>query len=88
MNIGRYVLALVLFIGVMIVFGNRGLVDNYTMRERLETLRKVNQEIARENKELQKTANYLRTDLAYIEMVARNDLEMVKKGELIYRNAQ
>lgn len=88
MRIGRYVLALALLIGTLIVFGNRGLVDNYVSRERLQSLKKVNQEIDRENRELKKTAHLLRTDLAYIEMVARNDLEMVKKGDLIYRNAK
>jgi cell division protein FtsB len=88
MRIGRYVLAFVLLIGALIVFGNRGLVDNYAMREQLSSLRKVNQEIAHENRDLQKIVHYLRTDLAYIEMVARNDLEMVKKGDLVYRNAK
>ena len=88
MRIGRYVLAFALLIGALIVFGNRGLVDSYVSRERLQSLKKVNQEIARENIGLQKTAHLLRTDLAYIEMVARNDLEMVKKGDLVYRNAK
>jgi cell division protein FtsB len=88
MRIGRYVLALALLIGTLIVFGNRGLLDNYVSRERLQSLKKVNQEIERENRELKKTAHLLRTDLAYIEMVARNDLEMVKKGDLVYRNAK
>jgi cell division protein FtsB len=88
MRIGRYVLALALLIGTLIVFGNRGLVDSYVSRERLQSLKKVNQEIDRENRELRKTAHLLRTDLAYIEMVARNDLEMVKKGDLVYRNAK
>ena len=77
-----------LLIGTLIIFGNRGLVDNYVIRERLHSLKKFNQEMSSENKELQKTAHLLRTDLAYIEMVARNDLEMVKKGDLVYRNAK
>jgi len=88
MRIGRYVLAFALLIGILIVFGNRGLVDNYVIRERLDSLKKFNQEMTNENIELQKTAHLLRTDLAYVEMVARNDLEMVKKGDLVYRNAK
>ena len=88
MRIGRYVLALTLLIGALIVFGNRGLVDNYVSRERLQSLKKANQEIDRENQELKKTAHLLRTDLAFVEMVARQDLEMVKKGDLVYRNAK
>ena len=79
MKIGRYVLALALFIGAMMVFGNRGLIDNYVMREQLQTLSRANQEIDNENSELRKIVYCLRTDLHYIEMVARNDLEMVKK---------
>ncbi len=88
MKIGRYVLALALFIGAMMVFGNRGLIDNYVMREQLQTLSRANQEIDNENSELRKIVYCLRTDLHYIEMVARNDLEMVKKGDLVYRSAR
>ncbi len=88
MKIGRYVLALALFIGAMMVFGNRGLIDNYVMREQLQSLSRANQEIDNENSELRKIVYCLRTDLHYIEMVARNDLEMVKKGDLVYRSAR
>lgn len=88
MKIGRYVLALALFISAMMVFSNRGLIDNYVMREQLESLKRANQEIDNENRELRKVVYCLRTDLHYIEMVARNDLEMVKKGDLVYRRAR
>jgi len=88
MKIGRYVLALALFISAMMVFSNRGLIDNYVMREQLESLKRANQEIDNENSELRKIVYCLRTDLHYIEMVARNDLEMVKKGDLVYRSAR
>ncbi|HOD98184.1 MAG TPA: septum formation initiator family protein, partial [Syntrophales bacterium] len=67
-----------LFISAMMVFSNRGLIDNYVMREQLESLKRANQEIDNENRELRKVVYCLRTDLHYIEMVARNDLEMVK----------
>ena len=88
MKIGRYVLALALFISAMMVFSNRGLIDNYVMREQLQSLSRANQEIDNENSELRKIVYCLRTDLHYIEMVARNDLEMVKKGDLVYRSAR
>jgi len=88
MKIGRYVLALALFISAMMVFSNRGLIDNYVMREQLESLKRANQEIDNENRELRKVVYCLRTDLHYIEMVARNDLKMVKKGDLVYRSAR
>jgi cell division protein FtsB len=88
MRIGRYLAVFVLVMGFLIAFGNRGLVDNYMMRERLAALKKANQDIARENKGLKKTIILLRSELPYVEMVARNELGMVKKGDLVYRFSQ
>jgi len=85
MKVGRYLAGFVLIMGFLIAFGNRGLVDNYMMHERLATLKKANQDIARENKELKKTNVLLQSKLPYVEMVARNELGMVKKGDLVYR---
>jgi cell division protein FtsB len=88
MKVGRYLAIFVLVMGFLIAFGNRGLADNFMMRERLSTLRKANQDTARENKELKKTIMLLQTKPAYVEMVARNELGMVKKGDLVYRFSQ
>jgi cell division protein FtsB len=70
---------------MLITFGKRGLIDNYAMKERLMTLKKTNHDITLENVELNRKVLLLRSDLQYIEMVVRNELEMVKKGDLIYR---
>lgn len=70
---------------MLIIFGKRGLVDNYAMKERLMALKKANQDISLENKELSKKVILLRGDLQYMEMLARNELGMVRKGDLIYR---
>jgi cell division protein FtsB len=88
MRIGRYLAIFVLVMGFLIAFGNRGLVDNYMMRERLAVLKKANQDVARENRRLKKTIILLRSELSYVEMVARNELGMVKKGDLVYRFSQ
>ncbi len=88
MKIGRYLIMFVLFMGTIITFGNRGLVDNYLMRERLAVIRKSNQELAVTNLELKKKIILLRTSLPYIEMVARNELGMIKKGDIVYRSAE
>jgi cell division protein FtsB len=55
------------------------------MKERLMALKKTNQDITLENKELSKKVMLLRGDLQYMEMLARNELGMVRKGDLIYR---
>ena len=85
MKVGRYLVVFIFLMSMLITFGKRGLVDNYAMKERLMSLKKGNQDISLENKELNKKATLLRGDLQYIEMLARNELGMVKKGDLIYR---
>jgi cell division protein FtsB len=87
MKIGRYLIAFVIIMGIVIAFGDRGLVDNYMMQKRLTFHMKANEEIIRENDRLKRVILLLRNDLPYIEMVARNELGMVKEGDLVYRFA-
>jgi cell division protein FtsB len=88
MKVGRYLFAFVLLMGALITFGDRGLTDNYRMKEKLMTLKKINHEITLENIALKKNILLMRDDPSYIEMMARNELGMVKKGDLVYRTAQ
>ena len=85
MKIGRYLIVFVFLMSMLITFGKRGIVDNYAMKERLMALKKANSDIALENRELSKKAALLKSDLQYIEMVARNEIGMVRKGDLVYR---
>lgn len=85
MKIGRYLIVFVFLMSMLITFGKRGLVDNYAMKEKLMALKKNNHDIALENRELSKKAALLRNDLHYIEMVARNEIGMVRNGDLVYR---
>jgi len=87
-KVGRYLLVFVVLMAVVIAFGNRGLMDNYRMRQKLDTIDKGNAEIVRVNGELKRTILLLREDPAYIERVARDELGMVKPGDLVYRFAQ
>jgi cell division protein FtsB len=88
MKIGRYLIIVILLIGCMITFGDRGLIDNYLMRQKLMALKKASHEITLENIVLKKNILLLRDNMSYIEMTARNELGMVKKGDLVYRQAQ
>ena len=88
MKVGRYLIIFILLMGTIITFGNRGLVDNYLMRERLAVVRKSNQELTLNNLELRKKIILLRGNLPFIEQVARNELGMIKKGDLVYRSAE
>jgi cell division protein FtsB len=85
MKIGRYLVVFLLFMALLITFGNRGLVDNYLMNKRLAELKSQNDETAIENNELKRKIFLLRDDLTYIETLARSELGMVKEGDIVYR---
>lgn len=88
MKVGRYLVVFVLLMGGLIAFGDRGVLDNYRMKEKLMALKKQNHELTLDNIALKKNITLLRDNLAYIEMVARNELGMVKEGDLVYRTAK
>jgi cell division protein FtsB len=88
MRIGRYLLLIILFVGFFIVFGNRGLMDNQRLKEKLSDLRAENSRFETTNRGLKREVVLLREDLRYIEVVARNELGMVKKGDLLYRHME
>ena len=85
MKIGRYLVVFVFFMAILIAFGNRGVVDNYMMGQRLAQLKMENNAIELENKALEKKIMLLRDDLSYVEFIARNEMGMVKKGDMVYR---
>jgi cell division protein FtsB len=88
MKIGRYLVLFLLLMALLITFGNGGFVDNYLMSKRLAQLKSQNKEIIIENDELKKRIILLRNDVNYIEAIARNELGMVKKGDIVYRWAK
>jgi len=85
MKVGRYIIIVALITSVLVTFSNRGLIDNFRMKERLVALKNANYDLARENGELKRTISLLKDDLSYIEMVARKELGMVKKGDVVFR---
>jgi cell division protein FtsB len=88
MKLGRYLIVFLLLMAVLITFGNRGIVDNYLMSKRLANLQSQTRKITAENNELKKKILLLRNDINYIEMIARNELGMVNKGDVVYRWAR
>jgi len=88
MRIGRYLVAFLFLMTLLITFGNRGIVDNYLMGKKLSQMKADNDGLATQNKELKKKVLLLRSDPAYIESIARNELGMVKQGDVVYRLAK
>lgn len=86
--VGRLLIAFLLLMSLLITFGKRGVVDNYLMSKKVASLKAQNEEITAENIDLKQKIILLRSDINYIEMTARNELGMVKKGDIVYRWAK
>ena len=88
MKIGRYLAAFVFLMMLLITFGNRGVVDNYLIAKRLSQVKAENNALIAQNKGLAGKIHLLRTDPAYIEAIARNELGMVQPEDVVYRLAR
>ena len=88
MKVGRFVIVFLLLMGFLIAFGDNGLVDSYVMKEKLKILKDENSQTMKENDGLKKEVLLLRDNPRYIEMVARKELGMVKKGDVVYRHVE
>ncbi|MCF8054144.1 MAG: septum formation initiator family protein [Deltaproteobacteria bacterium] len=73
----------VLFL-VAIFLGNRGILDNYYLTEKLSSkeleAKKLENTVAKKREEL----HLLKTDPRYIEMIARAEHNLVKPGEKVF----
>jgi len=87
-KIGRYLIAFLMVMALLITFGNRGLVDSYLMSKKLSELKAQNNENAADNNELKKKIALLRDNTGYLEYIARSELGMVKEGDIVYRLAK
>lgn len=67
------------------VFGDNGLLDVYKMRKERDGILAYNTAIEAENKGLEEQIALLKTDKRYIGRIARKELGMLGKNEMIYR---
>ena len=84
----RILIPLFLFVSVMIFFtffGDKGLLQVYRLRRELREIERVNMELRQENERLRGEIGNLRTNKKYIEELARRELGLVKKGEIVYQ---
>jgi cell division protein FtsB len=85
MKAGKFLLLFLMVAASVILFGSRGILDNTRLNQKLVDLRKGNEEIVVKNDALKKDILLLRSDLRYIEKVARDELGMVKRNDTVYR---
>jgi cell division protein FtsB len=67
------------------VYGGAGLGRLKQLRRELAELRAQNQQTATENERLRDEVNGLRYDLGTIERVAREELGLVRRGEIVFQ---
>jgi cell division protein FtsB len=70
---------------LLILFGDHGVADLNLLRSERDALVEKNEKLARENLLVYDKINRLETDLEYIENVARQELGMIGKDELILK---
>lgn len=83
---GLWATALLLGIYLLaIIFGDHGLTGMKAMREELKQIRLENARLEKENMDLYRSINRLKNDPAYIEQVAREELNMLRPDEIVFR---
>ena len=82
----RLRLAAILLLALVVasVIGNRGLVRLYRMHQTKAALERENVQLTTSNAALTEEVRALRTDPGRVEAIAREELGLVKPGELVY----
>ena len=80
-------LGLVLIVAMILaaVFSDKGFMNVYDFTEELDYLKKSNTVLAEENARIQKEIDALKSDPYAVEMLARDKLNLVKPGEMVYQ---
>jgi cell division protein FtsB len=76
-----------LIVGVLLfaVFGSRGLMQIYQLREERDRIQMSNARLEDENRKTAEQIRRLRTDKQEIERIAREEMMLVGKGEIVYQ---
>ena len=78
-------LGLIMGVGIWLWFGERGFIRLYRTESERQTYMERIRRLARENQALLDEVHRLRTDMEYVESVARRQLDLVRRNEVIYR---
>ena len=82
--------AILVFFSFLFVIGlgDRGAVDLYKLHLKKVRLDRSNLEQQKKNRDLYRNIKRLKTDLEFIENIARSELGMVGKDEIVYQFRQ
>jgi len=77
--------ALIFAIALLAVFGDRGLMDVLKLRGERDEILKTNKALEGDNRLLETKIALLKKDRRYIGQIARDELGMIGRNEVIYR---
>jgi cell division protein FtsB len=81
-----YVLGgLILLLAVVTAVGERGAIHLWRLRGEKNRIDEQNYRLQKENEALRQRVSRIRNDNHYLEKLAREELNMVRPGEIIYR---
>ncbi len=84
----KYIFLAVFFlILAFAIFGDKGLLDVYRLKLERDGITSYNKALEEENKDIEKSIELLKTDKRYIGFIARKELGMIGKNEIVYRIA-
>ena len=72
-------------IALLAVFGDRGLIDLYKLAAERDGIVNYIAVLDEKNAELQRRTALLKTDKRYIELIAKKELGMIGRNEVIYK---
>lgn len=82
----RHILIMgMLAIGAFAIFGNNGLITVYKLRKERDGILAYNRSVEKENRDLERRITLLKTDKRYIEHIAKKELGMIGRNEVVYR---
>jgi cell division protein FtsB len=77
--------ALIILLALITVVGERGVLHLWRLRDEKNRLDEQNFRLQKENEVLRQRIYRIRNDNAYLEKLAREELNLVRPGEVIYR---
>ncbi|MBF0257327.1 MAG: septum formation initiator family protein [Desulfamplus sp.] len=79
------VISVMVILAFLILYGKNGFMDGNRLRLQEQTIINENIAINDANRVLERKVDRLKSDLGYIEHIARHELGMVAKDELVFR---
>ena len=74
----------VLVVSILTIFGDKGLIEAYVLKSEKDVILSNIRDLKESNKALKEDVELLRNDTRYVERIARKELGMIGKGEVIY----